>query len=207
MSPKFTTQRPRKIKPAEREEVKFAEVIGLSISENAPGEESLTVNNFNFPEGAMEKYIKKFPYGKFFSFTEAGSGVSSSDDKSEVEPIPVINGANGYKPSIEHGAKGKRQRFIPTEMLKILPGVRTLIFLPLWDNAAERWIAGGFIWTSKAGALLSPHNELPYLKAFGNSISSEYARMNALIADRAKSDFISSVRPHLQATAGMLTAI
>jgi len=50
----------------------------------------------------MEKYIKKFPYGKFFSFTEAGSGVSSGDDKSEVEPIPITNGANGYKPNIEH---------------------------------------------------------------------------------------------------------
>jgi hypothetical protein len=193
---KFTTQRPRKIKPAEREEVKFAEVIGLSISEGAPGEDKLTADNFHFPERTMEKYIQKFPHGKFFSFTEGGSGVSSGDDKSEVEPTSTTNEhTNGYKPSVEPGKKSKKQRFIPTEMLKILPGVRTLIFLPLWDSSAERWIAGGFIWTSKAGALLSPHNELPYLKAFGNSISSEYARMNALIADRAKSDFISSVCP------------
>ncbi|KAF2670440.1 hypothetical protein BT63DRAFT_470075 [Microthyrium microscopicum] len=197
--PRFTTQRPKKIKPTEREEVKHCEVLGLSISENAPGEDSLGVRDFQFSERSMEKYIKKFPYGKFFSFTEFGSGVSSGDDKSEHEPQstePASNGTiNGHRLSnevVKPGSK-KRQSFLPTELLKILPGVRTLIFLPLWDPAAERWIAGGFIWTSKAGALLSPHNELPYLKAFGNSITSEYARMNALISDRAKSDFISSI--------------
>jgi signal transduction histidine kinase len=177
------------------EDTRYCEVIGLSISENAPGD-ILTAKDFSFSERSMEKYVTKFPYGKFFSFTETGSGVSSGDDKSEVEPVEA--GTPRQSDSLPKPGKGKRQKFIPIELLKVLPAVRTLIFLPLWDAAAERWIAGGFIWTSKSNYLTSPHNELPYLKAFGNSITSEHARMNALIADRAKSDFISSISHELR---------
>jgi signal transduction histidine kinase/CheY-like chemotaxis protein len=201
-SSKLTTHKPKKPvrTSTHHEQQNPCEVLGLSISEDAPGEDKLCLNQFVFPETSMDHYLRKFPHGKFFSFTETGSGVSSGDDKSEVEPtLPA-------KPSMINGQKNnealpkgnRRQKFIPTELLKVLPSVRTLIFLPLWDNSAERWIAGGFIWTCKTGALMSPHNELPYLKAFGNSITSEYARMNALIADRAKSDFISSISHELR---------
>jgi hypothetical protein len=195
---KFTTQKP-KPKVVDPQDTKSCEVLGLSVVEDVLHHGRLDLADFKFLERSMEKYIRKFPYGKFFSFTETGSGLSSGETESEVEPNTIIPATNGHKSSSDAvpkmGQKGKRQKFIPTELLKILPGVRTLIFIPLWDSAAERWIAGGFIWTSRAGELLSPHNELPYLKAFGNSITSEYARMNALISDRAKSDFISSVNP------------
>jgi hypothetical protein len=197
--PRFTTQKP-KPKAVDPQDTKVCEVLGLSVVEEVLDQGRLDLSDFKFLEKTMDKYIRKFPYGKFFSFTETGSGLSSGETESEVEPIIVPPpAANGHKPHDginKHGTRAKKQKFIPTELLKILPGVRTLIFLPLWDSAAERWIAGGFIWTSHAGALLSPTNELPYLKAFGNSITSEYARMNALISDRAKSDFISSVRSH-----------
>jgi signal transduction histidine kinase len=191
---RFMRKPKQKRKQPKAEDARYCEVIGLSISDDAPGD-PLTAKDFSFSERSMEKYVTKFPYGKFFSFTETGSGVSSGDDKSEVEPVEAVPRPND---SLPKPGKGKRQKFIPIELLKVLPAVRTLIFLPLWDAAAERWIAGGFIWTSKSNYLTSPHNELPYLKAFGNSITSEHARMNALIADRAKSDFISSISHELR---------
>jgi signal transduction histidine kinase/CheY-like chemotaxis protein len=192
-APKFTTHKLKRITSIEKDESKPCEVLGLSISEGVPHEEALSARNFVFSEQSMEKYIKKFPYGKFFSFSERGSGISSGDDKSELE-----HGEPHQKTGATAAIKPNRAKFIPTELLKVLPGVRTLIFLPLWDPAAERWVAGGFIWTTQEGQLLSPHNELPYLRAFGNSITSEYARMNALIADKAKSDFISSISHELR---------
>lgn len=197
-SPKFTTQKQKKINKT-NEPRKLTDVLGLSVSENAPGEDKLTQKEFIFSEASMDHYLRKFPHGKFFSFTKNGSGVSSGDDKSGVESgtDPAHNG-HKHHDALKVANNSRRQKFIPTELLKILPAVRTLIFLPLWDSAAERWIAGGFIWTSSEDALMSPHNELPYLKAFGNSITSEYARMNALIADRAKSDFISSISHELR---------
>lgn len=195
-SQRLATQK-KQSKMVDPHDSKNCEVLGLSVEEDLLDNGKLDLEDFKFLETSMEKYIRKFPHGKFFSFTESGSGLSSGETESEVEPALTAPATNGYKSGT--GAKSRRQKFIPTELLKILPGVRTLIFLPLWDSAIERWIAGGFIWTSHAGALLSPTNELPYLKAFGNSITSEFARMNALISDRAKSDFISSVRNCLTA--------
>lgn len=198
-SPKFTTQKAKRMMKSESQESKkYCEVLGLSVSENAPGEDKLSLSKFLFTEPSMDHYLRKFPHGKFFNFTETGSGVSSGDDKSEVEHSESAPTVNGHKHNDALPKPNRRQKFIPIELLRILPSVRTLIFLPLWDSAAERWIAGAFIWTSSTGALMSPHNELPYLKAFGNSITSEYARMNALIADRAKSDFISSISHELR---------
>jgi len=45
---------------------------------------------------------------------------------------------------------------------------------------------------------MCPENELPYLQAFGNSITSEVARLSAQTADRAKTTFIASISHELR---------
>lgn len=174
---------------------KICEVVGLSLDPYTMREEPLTEKSFNFSERSMERYIKRFPHGKFFSFTDQGAGISS-DEKSDPEHNQASRGAGS---TAEYPKKTKKkEKLIPTELLKVLPGIRSLIFLPMWDPTVERWVAGAFIWTSTAGRLMSPDNELPYLKAFGNSIMSEVARVNAQRADRAKTTFIASISHELR---------
>ncbi|KAF4312791.1 hypothetical protein GTA08_BOTSDO11663 [Botryosphaeria dothidea] len=175
---------------------KICEVVGLSTDPSTMREEPLTGKSFNFSERSMERYIKRFPYGKFFSFTDQGAGISS-DEKSDPEHLQAMRGGSGSAPDYPKKTK-KKEKLIPTELLKVLPGIRSLIFLPMWDPTVERWVAGAFIWTSTAGRLMSPDNELPYLKAFGNSIMSEVARVNAQKADRAKTTFIASISHELR---------
>lgn len=174
---------------------KTCEVVGLSTDPTTMREEPLTEKSFNFSERSMERYIKRFPYGKFFSFTDQGAGISS-DEKSDPEQLQ--RGAAGSAADLPPKKPKKKEKLIPTELLKVLPGIRSLIFLPMWDPTVERWVAGAFIWTSTAGRLMSPDNELPYLKAFGNSIMSEVARVNAQKADRAKTTFIASISHELR---------
>lgn len=45
---------------------------------------------------------------------------------------------------------------------------------------------------------MSPENELPYLKAFGNSIMSEISRVKATKSDVAKTTFIASISHELR---------
>ncbi|KAK7519101.1 hypothetical protein IWZ03DRAFT_308670 [Phyllosticta citriasiana] len=175
---------------------KTCEVIGLSIDPDSAQEDLLTEKSFGFSERSMERYIKKFPYGKFFSFTDQGAGISS-DEKSEPEHIQTMRGITST-PDHAKKTKKKGDKLIPTELLKVLPGIRSLIFLPLWDPMVEKWVAGAFIWVKTAGRLMSPDNELPYLKAFGNSIMSEVTRVNAQRADRAKTTFIASISHELR---------
>lgn len=176
-------------------------VAGLALRE---GVAALVHSDFAFTESAMERYIQKYPFGKFFNYSEEGIGINSSDEiseKSETDQSDrnLSTSPTGTKSSTGTKKPRKRhERFIPMEFLKVLPNVRTLIFLPLWDPASERWVAGGFIWTTQAGRLMSPENELPYLQAFGNSIASEIARLSAQKADRAKTTFIASISHELR---------
>ncbi|KAF2089371.1 hypothetical protein K490DRAFT_36772 [Saccharata proteae CBS 121410] len=175
---------------------KLCEVIGLSAGDSSARDGPITEKTFSFSERSMDRYIRRFPYGKFFSFTHEGAGISS-DERSETEQhssaIRALTNSDLPKKTKKNG-----EQLIPTELLKDLPGIRSLIFLPLWDPTVEKWIAGAFIWTATAGRLMSPDNELPYLKAFGNSIISEVARMNAQKADRAKTTFIASISHELR---------
>lgn len=175
-------------------ESKPCPVAGLALRE---GTAALVHTDFAFTEAAMERYIHKYPFGKFFSYNEDGVGVNSSDEKSERSETDQSDRTQILSSTVKKPRR-KRERFMPTEFLKVLPNVRTLIFLPLWDPAAERWVAGGFIWTTQAGRLMSPENELPYLQAFGNSIASEVARLSAQKADRAKTTFIASISHELR---------
>lgn len=173
---------------------KACPVAGLSLRQ---GFATITQKDFAFNEAAMERYIHRYPYGKFFNYNEDGAGINSSDEKSERSETDQSD-RTATSPNSQPRRRKRTERFIPTEFLKVLPNVRTLIFLPLWDPSSERWVAGGFIWTTQAGRLMSPENELPYLQAFGNSITSEVARLSAQKADRAKTTFIASISHELR---------
>lgn len=176
------------------------EVMGLSVSQHEQYGR-LESKDFQFPEDNMERYLKNFPHGKFFSFTDTGSGISSGDELSaEDKPQPAMAepGLDSMAARAEKPGRNKKERFIPSELLKVLPGIRSLIFLPLWDFTEGKYLAGGFIWTSTAGRLMNPDNELPYLKAFGNSIMSEISRAKAQKSDLAKTTFIASISHELR---------
>jgi signal transduction histidine kinase len=173
---------------------KACPVVGLSLRQGAA---AIAHKDFAFNEAAMERYIHRYPFGKFFNYNEEGIGINSSDEKSERSETDQSD-RTATSPTGQPRRRKRRERFIPTEFLKVLPNVRTLIFLPLWDPSSERWVAGGFIWTTQAGRLMSPENELPYLQAFGNSITSEVARLSAQKADRAKTTFIASISHELR---------
>ncbi|KAH7393002.1 sensor histidine kinase-like protein/response regulator [Pyrenochaeta sp. MPI-SDFR-AT-0127] len=176
-------------------ESKACPVAGLSLRE---GNAALVHTDFTFTEAAMERYIQRYPYGKFFNYTEEGIGINSSDEKSVGSETDQSDRTLSTPTTAPKKFRKRREKFIPSEFFKVLPNVRTLIFLPLWDPSSERWVAGGFIWSTQAGRLMSPENELPYLQAFGNTITSEVARLSAQKADRAKTTFIASISHELR---------
>lgn len=139
----------RTSKANEKPRRRLCEVIGLSISQHEQYGR-LEAKDFGLLEESMERYMKNFPYGKFFSFTENGSGVSSGDElSSEEKATQAWNAASDGRAAAARQEpaqqRNKNERFIPAELLKVLPGIRSLIFLPLWDFTEGKYIAGGFI--------------------------------------------------------------
>ena len=83
-------------------------------------------------------------------------------------------------------------------LLKALPGVRTLVFLPIKDLVSDKIIAGCFLWTASAGRMMSVNNDFAYLRAFGIGIASEVSRLNVEKLDKAKNTFIASMSHELR---------
>ncbi|KAI9650025.1 hypothetical protein NHQ30_000038 [Ciborinia camelliae] len=65
------------------------------------------------------------------------------------------------------------------------------------NNILSQWFAGSFAWTERPFRIMTAE-DLTYLTAFGNCIMAEKSRLDAELADRAKSDFISVVSHELR---------
>jgi signal transduction histidine kinase len=70
--------------------------------------------------------------------------------------------------------------------------------MPLWDSHRERWLAGAMVWTKTPDRILTAERELSYLAAFSNSIMAEVTQLDAMIADKAKSDLLGSISHELR---------
>lgn len=149
--------------------------------------------------GTLERYFALFPRGKTFSFTDQGSGFSSEEDSGasdrETQPAGSTPGdmANGHT-----RARPRKRRMDHKELLKKIPGAKTVVFLPLYDHSEERLMAGCFLWTSVTGRMMSLDSDLSYLRAFGNCIISEVVRVNMQKNEAAKTTFIASMSHELR---------
>lgn len=142
-------------------------------------------------EAFLQTLLKKYPRGQIFDLTEGGELVPTirrlSDSDGEMPEAPLI-------PS--HGDRAKQKEV--KAIVEMLPGVRSVAFSPLWDSHRERWFAGSFAWTTLSTRVLTRTEDVNYLAAFGNSIMADVARLDAVAADQAKSDFISSISHELR---------
>ena len=132
-------------------------------------------------EDFLQSLLNKYPHGHVFNPSERGRGESKSSNRRTRTP------------------KEKAEHAEANAILGMLSGARSVAFVPLWDSHRERWFAGSFAWNvQQTKRILTRAEDLNYLEAFGNSIMAEVARLDAVGADRAKSDFISSISHELR---------
>ncbi|KAF5630489.1 histidine kinase [Fusarium sp. NRRL 52700] len=142
----------------------------------------------SFSIGTLEKYFSLFPKGKTFTFTEEGAGLSSDDDSaSDSSPAPAGGKSKRRKEKIDH-----------KELLKKIPGAKAVVFLPLFDYVEDKLVGGCFLWTSVPGRMMNLDEDLSYLRAFGNSITSQVGRINTRKNEAAKTTFIASMSHELR---------
>lgn len=168
--------------------------------------------------GTLERYFAMYPSGKTFSFTQEGTGMSSEDDSaSEWEPLKVTRSggssstASPTTPTSTRSKTNRRRRKARVdhkELLRKIPGAKTIVFLPLYDYAEDRLAGGCFLWTSSTGRMMNLDEDLSYLRAFGNSIMSQVGRINTQKNEAAKTTFIASMSHELRSPLhGILGAI
>ncbi len=170
--------------------MKDCERLGQSLSPNS----SPSNQQRSLPGPLLKRLLRKYPYGQIFTSEQSGFP-SSADQKSRRASELLQNGPS-------HSMSRKRRKTLAKQaesilLFDLLPGARSIIFYPLWDSHKARWFAGCIGWTTDPKRALQTE-EVTYLAAFGNSVMAEINRIEAVMNDRAKSDFISNISHELR---------
>jgi signal transduction histidine kinase/CheY-like chemotaxis protein len=171
---------------------KRSEILGISTPtiNSAYGDQSARITD-DMTEGFVRTLLRRYPHGKVLNFDEDNDS-SPGDDVAQSE---AMDGLASTKSTFK---KRKRLRSNEAKVIRqLFPGVRSLAVQPMWSSD-QKFFSACIAWTLDPHRILTTHSELSYLAAFSDCTMSEVARINAKIADKAKSDFISSISHELR---------
>ncbi|KAF7133838.1 hypothetical protein CNMCM5793_005250 [Aspergillus hiratsukae] len=173
-------------------------VLGHYTSSTSEGGVNLKDSHYVSLSGGFVSYlIDQYPRGKIFHIEEDGS-ISLSYEGLADEMHYSQTGNRGAM-STEPEKKDVQQETMDIkEMMKVLPDARCIAVYPVWDFQRGRWFTVCVVWTNDPGRVLSEPKDLTYLAAFSNTVMAEVSRLDLEAADRAKSDFISSISHELR---------
>ncbi|RDL35459.1 ATPase of HSP90 chaperone topoisomerase II kinase [Venustampulla echinocandica] len=150
-----------------------------------------------FQEKALDSLLRRYPRGKLWTFDSDG-GVTSSEEEEEWLQRPAKHPVQPNKDVMRRKARTVRAKSDAKFLSKHFPGVRQLLFVPLWDAGRSRWLSGCFVWSTELSRVFSKQSELSFLTAFANSVMAEWSRIDTEIANRKKGDFIGSISHELR---------
>ncbi|KAJ5538198.1 hypothetical protein N7494_007677 [Penicillium frequentans] len=157
----------------------------------------------NLDRSFLSILLRRYPKGKLWSFHRDGQ-ITTSDDDDEQGPrywgSPGPNRSNeAYSAAAVSKSVAKRRKAAENTMLnKYFPNATQIIFVPLWNAVNSQWFSGCFCWTTVETQVFTSAVELSSVLGFGSSVMAEYSRVESLIADRQKGDFIGSISHELR---------
>ncbi|KAL4962724.1 hybrid sensor histidine kinase/response regulator [Aspergillus stella-maris] len=170
------------------------QILGSSTSKSSTiNDDSMSkpdsANHYVMGESALNALLNRYPRGKIF-------------DYSSSEPISDDSGTSGSPATTETAAsKGRRKKTKKQDaqdLSRMLGGVQSLMFLPLWDSHKARWLSGALVWTKTRGRFFTPETELTYLHAFGNSIMAGVHQLDVELAEKAKRNLVTNISHELR---------
>ncbi|GFG15557.1 hybrid signal transduction histidine kinase A, partial [Aspergillus udagawae] len=147
----------------------------------------------NLDSGFLHQLLRRYTKGKLWYFHRDGILSSSDDEK------PNGNHSKGINPAEPPRGSGKKWKQSENAMLNLFfPNATQVMFVPLWNAANSQWFAGCFCWNTVESRVFSRSVELSSVLGFGSSIMAECNRVQSLISDRQKGDFIGSISHELR---------
>lgn len=149
----------------------------------------------------LQVLLRRYPKGKIWSFDRDRMVSTSDDDDHQPRDAGSTSsrGIPGLPPVNVTRPLGKKRKAAENAMLnQYFPEATQIIFVPLWNAVNSQWFAGCFCWTTVETQVFSSAVELSSVLGFGSSIMAEYSRVESLIADRQKGDFIGSISHELR---------
>lgn len=183
--------------PAVSECLGFSSSRMSSINDEARAGQAVVV-----PEQLLTSLIRQYPSGKIFTYDAHGSVSEDSDSHSQSQKVSGPEHDETSRTD-EHRSSSKRRRKPAfkqhaDDLIKIFAGARNILLLPIWDPDRSRWFAGTLVWTNEPDRIFTFENELVYTSAFINSTMAEIRRVDMEVAEKAKTNLVSSITHELR---------
>ncbi|KAH9231831.1 hypothetical protein K456DRAFT_1751085 [Colletotrichum gloeosporioides 23] len=149
-------------------------------------------------ERFLKKLLRRYPNGKVFSFDEMGQWNHVDSEGDDTDLTPTEDNEQLTRPETRAAHSYFTRRNEAKTIVDMFPGARSVAVVPLWDPSKERCYAGGFVWSKSASRILTADADLPYLRAFGMVTMAEIIRLDAIIAEKAKTDILGSLSHELR---------
>lgn len=180
------------------------ECLGMSSSRvSSINDETSARRSVVIPEPLFSSLIRRYPRGKIFTYNANGSVSEDSDSsQNQFQPNSVAQNAEVSRSLDQRTASKKRRKpncqKDAADLIKIFAGARNILLLPIWDAEKGRWFAGTLVWTKDPKHIFTFENELVYISAFANSIMAEIRRADVELAEKAKTNLVSSITHELR---------
>lgn len=131
----------------------------------------------------LNQLSRRYPKGRLWSFHRDGT-LSTSDEEQSIGTSRKQNKRSGSSEA--------------SKLSAYFPGACQVMFVPLWNATNLKWFAGCFSWTPQPTQVFSRAIDLSSMFGFASSIMTEFSRVESVVADRQKGDFISSISHELR---------
>jgi signal transduction histidine kinase/ActR/RegA family two-component response regulator len=170
-----------------------AEVLGYAIDNRSflgGSSDNAALGFTPLDEQFLLDLASNYPQGTLWSFEESGTLYPAEEEL----PLHSFDQKLGnWRPTTtccrEAEARLLREHF---------PGVRQLLFVPLYDLNLGRSTAGCFAFSNRNFRVFTIESELLFMRSFTNNIAAEISRMDAFAISSSKSNFIGSISHELR---------
>ncbi|KAJ5116103.1 hypothetical protein N7456_000451 [Penicillium angulare] len=175
---------------------KHASILAVSTGEDTfgPNEEApVSYPVANMDEEFLHRLLNRYQKGNIWSLHRDGQ-LSSSDSE---DGSPRDYGS--LRKNNVRSTRPKKWKSKENKMLNdCFPGASQVMFVPLWSAANSQWFGGCFCWNNIESNVFDQSVELGSLLSFGSSVMVECSRVESLISDRQKADFLGSISHELR---------
>ncbi|KAK5108417.1 hypothetical protein LTR62_008304 [Meristemomyces frigidus] len=178
-----TASRPTVVKDIQLE-TRYAELLGSACTNDTTLDHvsRTAILHPRVPFYMLSDLLRQYPKGHIWHFEAQGDDTTGPGDSIkdlEIKPQPAPQVTDSQ--NIAH----------------CFPGVRSMIFLPIWNPSHDRWFGAAFLLSWSPLRVFSARSELSYLSAFCDVLLAEVARVEAQLADRSKHDFMRRCTTYL----------
>lgn len=188
------------------ETTKQSIALGSAYSADVEARVRDAMQQAKFSDKTLRSLLRRYPDGRVWHFNADGD--ASDEDENDTDRGMSSTSAgesagseleNPRTPS--HKRASRRIRSIQRDaraIQSIFPGIRSVVFLGMWDPHQERWFGASVVLSYSSTRMFSVRNELSYLAAFCDVVLGEIWRLEAQELGRSKSDFISTISHELR---------